>query len=274
MNDDEQGELHKKEIQQLLQQDPNTYDQDQLDVLTKALTDSSYGAQTRVRIGECLSRAGDPRLRTPSDTDYWTLVTRKGISLYIGRFMVTTAEWRSFIDSEDYANNDYWCEDGIKWRDSERPSWTQLASSPDTEQLVYDNQPVVGVSWYEAQAYASSNGARLLESIERSILVRGDEKRPYPWGDPFGRSNANTAEEGLNRPCAVGLFASDRVPEAVFDLAGNVAEWTSTGEQSKKAYHPGSWKQPSMAAWAKAIQLISPSARSDELGFRLVKSVD
>ena len=267
MNDD----VSSAAIQSLMAQDPSTYSSANIAALLSAITNTNLDLVTRVKLGELLSTAGDPRIFSPEDSEYWTLVTRKGISLNIGRYMVTTAEWRRFINSDAYKNDANWCEAGIQWRDSERPSWHDLASGEDVEQLVYSNQPVVGVSWYEASAYAKAHGARLLNSIERSVLVRGDEKRPYPWGDPFGRGNANTLEERLGRPCAVGLFANDRVPEAVFDLAGNVAEWTSTGEASKKAYHPGSWKQPSMAAWGKAVQLISPSARSDELGFRLAK---
>ena len=258
-------------IIRLLDQEPHTLREGDISILVNAITDNQLDLITRVRIGEFLSLAGDPRLLTPGDDGYWTLVTRKEISLLIGRFMVTTSEWRQFIDSEAYANDSHWCEAGLRWRDSERPSWNDLASGEDVAQLICDNQPVVGVSWYEASAYAKAHGARLLNSIERAVLVRGKEKRPYPWGDPFGRGNANTLEERVGRPCAVGLFGTDRVPEPVFDLAGNVAEWTSTGEETKKAYHPGSWKQPSMAAWAKAVQLISPSARSDELGFRLAK---
>ena len=258
-------------VKDLLKQDPSTLRDSDTSTLVSALTEPHFDLMTRVKIGELLAAAGDPRILSPEDDGYWTLVTRKGISLHIGRFMVTTQEWRQFINSDAYANDSFWCEKGLQWRDSDRPSWNDLASGDDVAQLTYGNQPVVGVSWFEASAYAKAHGARLLNSIERAVLVRGDEKRPYPWGDPFGRGNANTLEERIGRPCAVGLFGTDRVPEPVFDLAGNVAEWTSTGEDSKKAYHPGSWKQPSMAAWAKAVQLISPSARSDELGFRLAK---
>ena len=36
--------------------------------------------------------------------------------------------------------------------------------------------------------------------------------------------------EALGRPCAVGLFGGDQTPEGVYDLAGNVAEWTGDDE--------------------------------------------
>jgi formylglycine-generating enzyme required for sulfatase activity len=138
---------------------------------------------------------------------------------------------------------------------------------------VLANQPVVGVSLHEAQAYATAHGARLLEFDERVRVMRGNEKRPYPWGAPFGQNNANTREEVLGRPSAVGIFPRDRTPEGVCDLAGNVGEWTADSAGDRQVIHPGSWEQPSMAAWAKALRLISPAARSASLGFRLARDL-
>lgn len=263
---------HSEQLEQLVHLLSEGCDKSYLAIAVKCLESESVENSAKVALGEQLSKIGDPRLSSPSDGDYWVLVERKGVQLYIAKYMVTTAEWCEFLNSDAYGDDDHWCAAGLKWRNSSRPTWNDLASGEGAQVLTHANQPVVGVSWYEAQAYARAHGARLLESGERLLLVRGPEKRPYPWGDPFGRGNANTHEESLRRPCAVGIYSRDSVPEGVYDLAGNVAEWTSTGFESKKAYHPGSWKQPSMAAWAKAIQLISPAARSDELGFRLAKA--
>jgi formylglycine-generating enzyme required for sulfatase activity len=132
------------------------------------------------------------------------------------------------------------------------------------------NQPVVGVNWFEAMAYATTFGARLPYRLERSQIVRGEARRPYPWGEPFGTGRANTREEVVNRTSAVGLFRGDVTPEGVYDLAGNVGEWTLDGTGDKRVYHPGSWRQPSMAAWAKALAIRPPDGRGDDLGFRLV----
>ena len=99
--------------------------------------------------------------------------------------------------------------------------------------------------------------------------MRGDANRPYPWGQPFGYANANTAEEGLGKPVAVGLFRSDCTPEGVYDLAGNVAEWTSDEADDEVVIHPGSWTSPSMSAWAKARALVPRKTRSADLGFRI-----
>ena len=162
MDNDSLSSISNSSIQKLLAQEPSTYSAQNISDLLTALTEAKLDLMTRVKIGECLSTAGDPRILTPDRADYWTLVTRKGISLNIGRYMVTTAEWRNFIDSDEYNNDANWCELGLQWRDSERPSWKDLASGADVAQLICDNQPVVGVSWYEASAYAKAHGARLL----------------------------------------------------------------------------------------------------------------
>jgi hypothetical protein len=58
----------------------------------------------------------------------------------------------------------------------------------------------------------------------------------------------------------------------VTDLAGNAAEWLADDVGAdERLYHPGSWKQPSMASWAKALQVAPPDYRSPDLGFRLIK---
>ena len=150
-----------------------------------------------------------------------------------------------------------------------KPTWGDLAKDPEVAHLVIPNHPVVGVNWYEADAYARAHGARLISNGERRWIVRGVEKRPYPWGQPFGDGNANTREESLGQPCAIGLFLRDRTPDGVWDLAGNVAEWLGDGSDEKRMLHPGSWVRPSMASWAKALELSPPDTRSADLGFRL-----
>ncbi len=244
------------------------------DALVALISYEGFSPAQRMALGEGLAVLGDPRLRTPMDADYWVEVKLDDDHrVAIGRYLVTTWEWRAFLDSGAYDNEEYWSGDGLAWRASERPSWLELASFDDSAGLVIPNQPVVGVCWYEAMAYARSQSARLLEFDERVRLIRGDSKRPYPWGQPFGQSNANTREEVLGKPSAVGVFPRDRTPEGIYDLAGNVGEWTADAVGDRRVIHPGSWEQPSMAAWAKALHIVSPAARAADLGFRLARDL-
>ncbi len=236
-----------------------------------ALLESGVGDPAdRVALGEALGALGDPRLSTPNQPAYWATTELDGYRLRVARFPVTSWEWRRWIDQGGYDRDEHWTPDGLAWRNSGAQRWAEYAQDAEVQGMLLPNQPVIGVNWFEAIAYARSFGARLPERAERSEIVRGSGKRPYPWGEPFGMGNANTREEVLSRPCAVGLFRADCTPEGIFDLAGNVAEWNQDEVGDKRIYHPGSWRQPSMAAWAKALALRAPDARGDDLGLRLV----
>jgi formylglycine-generating enzyme required for sulfatase activity len=240
--------------------------------LVQLLNQCVGSGKDRLDLGIVLGILGDPRLRTPDTADYWVPVQLEdGSTLHVGKFHVTTEEFQSWIDSGGYADESHWSDAGRAWRASDAPTWETLAADPDVAHLVIPNQPVAGATWWEAEAYAAANGARLMSSDEHRWIMRGPEKRPYPWGAPFGDGNANTREEALSRPCAVGLYRSDRTPEGVCDLAGNLAEWLSDVIDDKRKLHPGSWAQPSMAAWAKAMELAAPDTRSADMSFRLVR---
>lgn len=229
------------------------------------------GSQHRLELGEALGSLGDPRLKLPSDADYWVEVPTDDGRIRLGRFPVTNHEYRKFVDAGGYQERANWSDEGWAWLQSVTDAWPERTKAEDAKPYIVPNQPVVSVSWWEAEAYARANGARMPRFDERLRVVRGEEKRPYPWGSPFGEGNANTREEVLGRPCAVGLYRHDHIPEGVFDLAGNVAEWSQDGVGGEHWYAPGGWDQPSMAAWAKAREHERADARWAGLGFRLAR---
>jgi formylglycine-generating enzyme required for sulfatase activity len=104
-------------------------------------------------------------------------------------------------------------------------------------------QPVVGVSWYEAEAYcawlnhahAAPAGYRAqLPTREQWMLAARNGRRQapadavdYPWGGGFDPALANTTESGLEQTTPVDMYPDGATKADVFDLAGNVWEWTS-----------------------------------------------
>ena len=241
--------------------------------LVAALESGAGSALARMAAGEVLGALGDTRLRAPDAPDYWAEIDVEGHRIAVGRHLVTVDEITRFFAEGGYDNDALWSEAGRQWRDTRRTLWPDLAAEPDSAPLVVSNQPAIGVTWFEALAYAAACGARLLHLDERLFVMRGTVNRPYPWGQPFGHGNANTSEEALGKPCAVGLFARDCTPEGIFDLAGNVAEWTMDEADDEVIIHPGSWNQPSMSAWAKARALVPQKTRSADLGFRLARDL-
>jgi formylglycine-generating enzyme required for sulfatase activity len=227
----------------------------------------------KLEIGVLLGYLGDPRILDPSSDAYWSRVEVSFLDLLVGKYLVTTQEWRNFYESEHYRNNENWTEEGLIWRSEERPSWGELAQGENIKDFVHPNQPVVGICFHEAQAFATHHNSRLLYFDERLDIIRGQERRVYPWGKDFGRGNANTKEEVLQRPSPVGIFIHDRTPQGIHDLVGNVAEWTSNQDEEGCCIHPGSWHNGMMSAWPKASMSISPNTRLDYLGFRLAREL-
>ncbi|MBL8858003.1 MAG: SUMF1/EgtB/PvdO family nonheme iron enzyme [Planctomycetes bacterium] len=116
--------------------------------------------------------------------------------------------------------------------------WTENAARVDWEIPPQDRLlPVVFVDYAAARAYARWAGMRLPTEFEYQRAVRGDLTQNYPWGnewddEKFAATNALKEKRGAR---AVGSFPAGRSKQGVFDLAGNVWEWTS----SPYARYPG-----------------------------------
>ena len=103
-------------------------------------------------------------------------------------------------------------------------------------------QPVVGISWFEARAYcnwlsaATGEDCRLPTEVEYEAAARGRQGRKYSYGRRFNSSKCNTFESHIRGTTPVGIF-DNRTPEGAYDLTGNVWCWTSTiYDQQRYAY--------------------------------------
>jgi len=146
----------------------------------------------------------------------------------ISRYLVTNAQWRRFMDAGGYADPRWWRWGG-EMREAE--GWT-VPRFWDNAQFNVPNQPVIGVSWYEAQAFCVwlsqhlGYPVALPTEAQWEAAARGPQRPIYPWGDTWDADQANTGESGPGRTTAVGIYPHGANWCGALDMGGNVWEWT------------------------------------------------
>lgn len=180
---------------------------------------------------------------------------------------------------------------------SRRPSDPNFAELPAYLET-YPGHPVVGVSWYEAQAYGAWRGdelgvdgaageVRLPTEEEWVYAARGDRSHwRYPWGEVDStwahepeRDLAGLLSPGapapLGGPRSTGSHPAGATLEGVHDLIGNAAEWCADrpagSPVDRRAVRGGSWADGLSGVHIDAEGWVDASARLSTLGFRLVR---
>jgi formylglycine-generating enzyme required for sulfatase activity len=136
-------------------------------------------------------------------------------AFYIDKYEVTNAHYKVCVDA-----------DGCT------PPKTTMSYIRDSYygNLEFDNYPVIYVDWNQAKAYCEWHGASLPTEAQWEKAARSTDGRTYPWGEGIDCDKANySGKDGscIGDTTEVGRYESGKSPYGVYDLAGNVWEWTA-----------------------------------------------
>jgi len=105
------------------------------------------------------------------------------------------------------------------------------ADQTDFREESKQNHPVVNVTLYQASNYCQWLGQRLPISAEWERAARGPNGYAWPWGNEALNPELITGNDGTQPVDSKPASASK--PEGIFNLIGNVWEWTSSYETPK-----------------------------------------
>jgi formylglycine-generating enzyme required for sulfatase activity len=149
-------------------------------------------------------------------------------AFYMDKFEVSTKLYAAFMQATSRAAPERWNE---------------------ASQVSDGDRPVIGVDWNDADAYCRYYGKRLPTEQEWEKAARGTDGRKYPWGneeptsrhanfDPSGKFERKW--QGYATLTAAGEHEAGKSPYGIYDMAGNVWEWTSSDyNSSAKVFRGG-----------------------------------
>ncbi len=245
----------------------------------------------------------------------------------IARYPLTNLEYKVFMDAGGYEISDYWSKDGWSWRTGKWDSDLLYISNEITRKAVEDwlkqrplklrgspffwddpkwngnNLPVVGISWFEAEAYCkwlsqkTAKNYRLPTEAEWEKAARGPDGNLWTWGNTWNADACNSNDEDvkdkLGRTSPVGMYPQAVSTCGAQDMPGNVWEWcsdfydqdvyqTRAGQELKDPTGPaqgnarimrgGSWCDDRYDARCACRNRSAPGDFYYNVGFRLVCS--
>ena len=232
----------------------------------------------------------------------------------MAKYPVTNLQYKRFIDADGYNRPEFWSEDGWGWRTGTYDSKTKgddkklwLANRPPeirSEPFFWHDTkwnnplaPVVGVSWFEAEAYchwlATGRGKpfRLPTEEEWERAARHTDGRDYPWGNNATSGQLNCwdfwggpddmdfrakwlgEDYEFASTTIVGQFPEGNSYAGLSDMSGNVWEWTMSWHDTAKSYRVlrgGGWNNDLRYVRCATRSAKPPGYFLDNFGFRVL----
>jgi iron(II)-dependent oxidoreductase len=209
----------------------------------------------------------------------------------IGRTPITNATFLTFVEGGGYQRREWWSDEGWAWKqcyDITHPGawaagpsgWQQWRIAGGWAPLDPD-EPVVHVSWFEADAFARAHAARLPSEGEWEKAATWDQEiaaaRRFPWGDEAPDPARANLDHSWLGPVAAGAFPAGASPCGALGMLGDVWEWTAGDFRGYQGFvaHPyreysevffgDAYKALRGGSWATRARVATPTFRNWDL---------
>jgi gamma-glutamyl hercynylcysteine S-oxide synthase len=186
----------------------------------------------------------------------------------IGAAPITNATYLHFVEGGGYERREWWSDEGWAWKeqyDITRPAgWTADGAAEwrlGRLEPLDPHQPVVHVSWFEADAFARAHDARLPTETEWEKAAtwnqERDEQQRYPWGNepPLPGVHANV-DHLAGGPVPAGAYPAGVSPSGCVAMIGDVWEWTSSEFDGYDGFEPYPYREYSQPFFAAGYRVL------------------
>ncbi len=177
-------------------------------------------------------------------------------------------QYRQFMKEGCYQNEQLWSREGQDWLKAKKATEPGLWRDGNWN---LPKHPVVGVGYYEAEAFSKWAGKRLPTELEWERAACGTDGREYPWGNEFDKNKCNTEEAVIKKTTPVIHYSKCISPVGCYDMAGNVWEWTDSwydNDKDEKVLRGGSWfRSAQFCRCAARYDFDLPFVRDFDIGF-------
>jgi iron(II)-dependent oxidoreductase len=164
----------------------------------------------------------------------------------IGRAPVTNATWRHFVEGGGYERRTLWSDEAWSWKeqyDITHPlHWSDDGHEWRMGQWVPldPDKPVVHVSWFEADAFARAQGARLPTEFEWERAATWDQRTQSVRAPSAQHANLDQRAFGTQ---PVGAYPEGASPSGALGMLGDVWEWTSSDFHGYPGFRPHPYRE-------------------------------
>ena len=155
----------------------------------------------------------------------------------IARAPVTNQDFAAFVAAGGYERREFWSDEGWRWRVEAaalhpvywqpRGSVIEVRRYDEVHELA-PHQPVIHVSWFEAEAYCRWAKRRLPTEAEWELASSTRDKRRFPWGDAAPTATLANLDGAAGGPLDVAACGAGDSADGCRQMIGNVWEWTSS----------------------------------------------
>jgi formylglycine-generating enzyme required for sulfatase activity len=260
----------------------------------------------------------------PKDLHSLVPVPAENAQFYISRYPVTNFQYARFLTAPDFAEKELWLnfpkfdENAESMRETWGDGgWKFLRENLKEGKVLmpryWDDAkfgesrpgaPVVGISWWEANAYCKwllrhwSDLEEGRQGISKPEIIRlplesewvlaagGESGNRHAWGVLKNKEAitrfANTSESGIGRTTPVWMYPQGasspdgKSLQGLMDMSGNVWEWQANyygKEHNTLGLRGGSWLNDDDGARVSVRNFNHPGSRVNDIGFRVAASL-